>query len=59
MYKPTLAFGLFVSAVAADTYTTTLLILGTGEEPIIGSVITSVGSPNSKILSSDVIPGTH
>jgi hypothetical protein len=47
MYKPTLALGLWATAVAANSYTTTLLILGSGEEPILGSVITSVGSPNS------------
>jgi hypothetical protein len=47
MYKSTLALGLLATAVAANSYTTTLLLLGSGEEPIIGSVITSVGSRNS------------
>jgi hypothetical protein len=46
MYKSTLVLGL-LTAVAANSYTTTLLIIGSGEEPIIGSVIASVSSPNS------------
>ena len=41
IYKPTLALGLLVSVVAAD-YTTTLLLLGLGDEPLVGSVIATV-----------------
>lgn len=64
MYKPTLTLALLATAVAAESYTTTLLILGSGGEPAIGSVVTSVGSHSPppavlQILSSGDIPGSY